>query len=56
MKQDPLGKVKLIKGAKICSNKNPSDKNKPIKNVSFAEVGIFKKEMVAVIVLQLELI
>ena len=55
MKQDPLGKVKLIKGAKICSNKNPSDKNKPIKNVSFAEVGIFK-EMVAVIVLQLELI
>ena len=47
MKQDPLGKVKLMKGAKICRNK---------KNIAnFAEVGIFK-EMVAVIVLQLELI
>ena len=49
MKQDPLGKVKLIKGAKICINKNK-------RLVLQWLVSLKSKEMVTVKVLQLELI
>ena len=53
MKQDQLCKVKLIKGEKICSNKN-----KPKKTwlVSQWLLYLKSKEMVTVKILQLELI